>query len=198
MRGFRLDGNGGLVEVVEIAQNRAGEPVIPAGVFVSPDIPEAMTLAEGQKLVLVDGQWQVMEDHIGEKYWLPGDEYGTDAHVMEAYGPLPEGASTTEPAAPTAQELWLKEISGKSSEELRSWLYSTCRYRFLDDDLGKGKDESVPMCLVEGKAMTVDEASQDWLRYVGDNDEIAQEAMAQKIAAKAYIRDAVAAYGKED
>lgn len=197
MRGFRLDGNWGLLEVVEIAQNRNGDPMIPAGVFISPDLPELVTLAEGQKLVLVDDQWQVLEDHTGEKYWLPGDEYGTEAHVMSGYGPLPDGATTTPPAEPTGQEIWLKEISSRSREELRSWLYSTCRYRFVDDDLGKGKDESTPMCMVQGKAMTVDEASQDWLRYVGDNDEIAHEAMSQKIAAKTYIRDVVSAYEEE-
>lgn len=45
-----------------------------------------------------DGEsWQEVEDHRGEKYWLPGEGYGTPGHEVTEVGPLPEGATTTEP-----------------------------------------------------------------------------------------------------
>lgn len=197
MTGYRLDQYGGLAEVVEIKMGKTGEPIIPAGIFTSPSVPEAMTLAEGQVLVLEDNQWIAKENHIGEQYWLPEDEYGSEAHKMENYGPLPEGATTTPPAKPTETERFIKEISGKTAEELRSFLYSSQRYRFIDDDITKGKSE-IPMCQLEGVAMTVDEASQQWLRYVGDNESKAAEALEEKIAGKAYIREVVAAYKGEE
>lgn len=197
MTGYRLDQYGGLAEVVEIKIGKTGEPIIPAGIFTAPAVPEAMTLAEGQVLVLEDNQWVVKESHIGEQYWLPDDEYGAEAHKMETYGPLPEGATTTPPAQPTETERFIKEISSKTAEELRSFLYSSQRYRFVDDDITKGKSD-VPMCQLEGVVMTVDEASQQWLRYVGDNESKAAEALEEKIAGKTYIRTVVAAYKGEE
>lgn len=41
--------------------------------------------------------WEHTEDHRGEAYWLPEDEYGSPARVMQELGPLPEGASLTAP-----------------------------------------------------------------------------------------------------
>lgn len=194
MTGYRLDQYSGLSEVVEIKIHpRTGEPIIPAGVLVSPDLPEQMTLAEGQNLVLEDGAWAVKENHIGETYWEAGAKYGDEPKTMEGYGPLPEGSSTTPPAEPTELERFLESIKDMDAEALRSHLYSTQRYRFVDDDITKGKSD-VAMCLVDGTAMTVDEASQQWLRYVGDDEGKAAEALAQKVTGKTYIRTAVANY----
>lgn len=199
MTGYRLDQYGGLAEVVEIKPHpRTGEPIIPAGVLVSPDLPEQMTLAEGQNLVLEDGAWAVKENHIGEKYWETGARYGDEPKRMVGYGPLPEGATTTPPPEPTELERWLDSIKDKTAEELRSYLYSTQRYMFVDDDISKGPGIE-PLCSIDDKAMTVDEASQEWLRYVGDDDAKAAKALAQKVAGKNYIRTAVAAYlGQEE
>ena len=199
MTGYRLDDYGGLAEVVEInVSARTGEPIIPAGIMVTPVVPEAMTLAEGQKLVLENGAWVAKEDHIGEKYYMPEDKYGTEAHIMDHYGPLPDGASLTPPPEPTELERWLDSIKDKTAEELRSHLYSTQRYMFVDDDISKGPGTE-PLCSIDDKAMTVDESSQEWLHYVGDDEMKAAKALAQKVAGKNYIRTAVAAYlGQEE
>lgn len=197
MVGYRLDTYGGLAEVVEIKTGPNGEPMIPAGILVSPAVPDVMTLAEGQNLVLDNGTWSIKEDHIGEEYWEAGAKYGDEPKRMAAYGPLPEGSTTTPPEEPTALEKWLDSIKDMDAEELRSHLYSTQRYRFVDDDISKGPSE-IAMCLCDDKAMTVDETSQQWLRYFGDDDTKAQAALTQKSAAKTYIRTAVAAYKEED
>lgn len=198
MTGYRLDQYGGLAEVVEIKMGPNGEPMIPAGILVSPAVPEVMTLAEGQHLVLDNGTWSIKEDHIDEEYWEEGAKYGDEPKRMAIYGPLPEGASTTPPEEPTALEKWLDSINDMDAEELRSHLYSSQRYRFIDDDISKGPGIE-PLCSIDDKAMTVDEASQEWLRYVGDDEMKAAKALAQKVAGKTYIRTAVAAYlGQEE
>lgn len=198
MTGYRLDQYGGLAEVVEIKTGPNGEPMIPAGILVSPAVPEAMTLAEGQHLVLDNGTWTMKENHIGEEYWEAGAKYGDEPKRMAEYGPLPEGATKTPPPEPTELEKWLDSIKDKTAEELRSHLYDSQRYRFINDDIAQGPSD-VSMCLVDGKAMTVDEASREWLRYFGDDDTKAQTALTQKTAAKNYIRTAVAAYlGQEE
>ena len=197
MKGYRLDLYGGLAEVMEIKIGKNGEPIIPSGIFTAPAVPEAMTLAEGQVLVLEGDQWVTKENHIGETYWEAGANYGDEPKKMSNYGPLPDGASTTPPPEPTETERFIKEIADKTAEELRSFLYSSQRYRFIDDDITKGKSD-VPMCQLDGIAMTVDEASQQWLRYVGDNETKAAEALEEKIAGKAYIREVVAAYKGEE
>lgn len=197
MIGFRLDQYGGLEEIIEIqTDSRTGEQIIPAGVFLTPDLPEQMTLAEGQNLVLDGEVWTVKENHIGEEYWEAGAKYGDEPKRMAGYGSLPEGATTTPPAKPTDLELFLDSIKDMDAEALRSHLYSTQRYRFIDDDISKGSSD-VAMCLIDRKPMTVDEASQEWLRYVGDNDSKAEEALTQKVSGKEYIRTVVTAYKEE-
>lgn len=45
-----------------------------------------------------DGEkWEQVEDNRGREYWLPEDEYGTPARVMNELGALPEGAIFTAP-----------------------------------------------------------------------------------------------------
>lgn len=197
MKGYVLDQYGGLVKIVDIETNgRTGEPIIPAGVLTSPEPPEQMTLADNQMLVLADGLWVTKENHIGEEYWEAGAKYGDEPKRMAEYGPLPEGATKTPPPEPTELERFLDSIKDMNAEELRSHLYSSQRYRFVDDDISQGSSD-VAMCLVDGQAMTVDEASQQWLRYFGDDDTKAQTALAQKVAGKNYIRTAVDEYFKE-
>lgn len=197
MKGYVLDQYGGLVKIVDIETNeRTGEPIIPAGVLTSPEPPAQMTLADNQMLVLDDGQWVVKENHIGETFWEAGAKYGDEPKRMAEYGPLPEGASTTPPPEPTELERWLDSIKDKTAEELRSHLYSTQRYMFVDDDISKGPGTE-PLCSIDDKAMTVDEASQEWLRYIGDDEMKAAKALAQKVAGKNYIRTAVDEYFKE-
>ena len=197
MIGYTLDQYGGFKSTVQIKLDpRTKEPIIPSGVMVSPELPDIMTLEEGYNFVLGRDGWTTEEDHIGELYWPADAKWGDSPVRMAGYGPLPEGATTTPPAEPTELERFLESISGKDAEELRSYLYSTQRYRFVDDDLAKGPSD-IAMCVMEEQAMTVDEASQQWLRYFGDDDTKAQAALAQKSAAKEYIRTAVNEYFKE-
>ena len=195
MYGFTLDQYGGLKSIVPIdVDPRTKQPIVPAGVMVSPELPDVMTLDEGHRFVLgTDGQWHAMENHVGELYWPADAKWGDQPKRMAGYGPLPEGSSTTPPAEPTPLERFLDSIKDMDDEELRSHLYSSQRYRFIDDDIAQGPSD-VAMCLVDGKAMTVDETSQQWIRYFGDDDTKAQAALEQKTAAKTYIRTAVAAY----
>lgn len=52
-----------------------------------------------------DGEkWNLVEDHRGDTYWLPGELYGSPGRVMKTVGALPEGATTTPPEQ-TPEEL---------------------------------------------------------------------------------------------
>lgn len=42
-------------------------------------------------------KWEQVEDNRGKEYWLPEDEYGTQARVMDELGAFPEGAIFTAP-----------------------------------------------------------------------------------------------------
>lgn len=42
-------------------------------------------------------KWELVEDHRGDEYWMPEDEYGAQPHVMDELGELPEGATFTAP-----------------------------------------------------------------------------------------------------
>lgn len=194
MTGYRIGPRGEYLGEVELKMMPNGEPICPPGIILTPP-PEQLMLDDHHALVYRDG-WKTLEDNRGVEYWMPGDKHDTDPHVMLDYGALPEGALTERPAAPTELEKFIDSISGMDAEQLRSHLYSTQRYRFVNDDITQGPSD-VPMCILAGSPKTVDEASQYWLRYVGDDDAKAEEAMAQKTAAKAYIRAAVAAYKEE-
>ena len=63
-----------------------------------------------------DGKtWTQIEDHRGTKYWMPEDKNGDPAREMKDIGPLPEGASLTEPE-PTAEELAAQELAQAKAE----------------------------------------------------------------------------------
>lgn len=201
MKGYTLGTYGELKEIVEIAFSADDEPIIPAGVFINPELPEQMVLSENEKLVLEDGVWVVKENHVGTWYWLSEEEHNSEGHVMSILGPLPEGASLVAPPEPSEEEKWEKKVSSElspmSAEELRSYLYANQKYRFKNDDITAG-ESSIPMCYVDGVAMTVDEASLEWLRYVGDDDSKAQTALEKKVEAKEYIRSVVSVFKEEN
>lgn len=52
---------------------------------------------EGYAAVWNGENWDMVEDHRKQKYWLPEDKYGAPAHEMKELGPLPEGATLTAP-----------------------------------------------------------------------------------------------------
>lgn len=195
MIGFKIGPRGEYLGEVELKMMPSGEPICPPGIILTPP-PEQLMLDDHHALVYRDG-WKTLEDNRGVEFWMPGDKHDTEPRVMLDYGALPDGALTERLAAPTELERWRDSIKDKTAEELRSHLYSSQRYRFVDDDISKGSSE-VAMCLVDGKAMTVDEASQQWLRYYGDDDDKANAALLAKVAAKDYIRTAVAGYLDEE
>ena len=54
--------------------------------------------SEAGKVAVWNGTaWELKADNRGTKYWLPGDNWQTEPHVMEDIGPLPDGATTTRP-----------------------------------------------------------------------------------------------------
>ena len=197
MIGYTLDQHGGLKSTVQIKLDpRTKEPIIPSGVMVSPELPDIMTLEEGYNFVLGRDGWTTEEDHIGEMYWPAESKWGDQPKRMAGYGPLPEGATTTPPEEPTELERFLESIKDMDAENLRSHLYSSQRYRFVNDDIAQGPSD-IAMCLMEEQAMTVDEMSRRWLCYVGDDESKAQDALKQKSEAKDYIRAIVDEFFKE-
>lgn len=61
---------------------------------------EEPTITEGYTNVFEDGEWVQYEDHRGESYWLPDDDYQTPARIMDELGELPESATTVQPTKP--------------------------------------------------------------------------------------------------
>ena len=61
---------------------------------------EEPTETEGYANVFEDGEWVQYEDHRGESYWLPDDDYNSPARKMNELGELPEGATTVQPIKP--------------------------------------------------------------------------------------------------
>lgn len=76
----------------------------PNATFTEPESKEGFTpVWDGEK-------WNQVEDHRGTKYWLPEDKHGSPAREMKDIGPLPDGASLTEPE-PTDEELAAMELA---------------------------------------------------------------------------------------
>lgn len=198
MIGYQLGVENELIGEIEIQETPSGFPIIPAGVITAE--PPAMPMQTGLTLIYEGDVWVEKEDHRGEQYWLPDDEYGTEPRQMDRLGEFPAGAVFTAPPEPTQLEKWQKrletEFDPMTKEDLRAWLYTNQKYRFIDDDFAQGESD-VPMCDFDDKALTVDEAKNEWLRYVGDNDAKAQTALSLSTSAKNYIRQVVSAYKGE-
>lgn len=82
-----------LLDPLETALKGENVYLLPANsTFTAPSAEK-----EGYARVWNGENWQEVEDHLGTKYWLPGDKYGTPAREMKELGELPEGASLTPP-----------------------------------------------------------------------------------------------------
>ena len=57
--------------------------------------------------------WDMVEDHRKQEYWLPEDKYGAPAREMKELGPLPEGATLTAP------EKTLEELKADKVQQLK-------------------------------------------------------------------------------
>lgn len=80
---------------------------------------------------------------------------------------------------------WFKEdMQDMADAKKREQLYTFLRYKLVGDTIDGDLDESRPFF----NTRTVDEMSQMYIKYVGDNDELAMLCLAGKAEAKAYIR----------
>lgn len=71
-----------------------------------------------------------------------------------------------------------------TDEQQREVMYKTLRYRLVGDTPTGALDYSRPFY----ETLTVDEMSERFIKYLGDNDEIANASLAGKVEAKNYIR----------
>lgn len=85
-------------------------------------------------------------------------------------------------------EKMLDAISQMPKSEKREYLYRTLRFRFIDNVLQKGLDLDKPLCKLNGETLTCDEAKDIWIKYIGDNDIKAENALKLCIDGKKYIR----------
>lgn len=74
---------------------------------------------------------------------------------------------------------------------IKSYLYTHCAYKFVNDDIWENYDKSRPLIEVDGKAKTCDEVSTLIGQYTGDNDEKASQLITFRNEGKNYIRAAV-------
>lgn len=85
--------------------------------------------------------WENTEDHRGERYWLPGEGYGTPGHEVTEVGPLPEGATTTAPEQ-TEEEKKQAEAEAEAATaktELREIAISAMMNQLGGGDLTESK-----------------------------------------------------------
>ena len=75
----------------------------------------------------------------------------------------------------------------KSASEKKRYMFTTLRH-YLIDDGNLMEDETRPF---HNPPMTVDEIQIEYQKYVGDDDGRAEALLAEKRAAKAYIRSLV-------
>ena len=79
-----------------------------------------------------DGEeWQQIEDHRGELYWLPSDTYKTEGRKMKELGILPDGATTTAP------EQTLNEQKAVKLATVNAWTAAKITGGFTSDATGE-------------------------------------------------------------
>ena len=81
----------------------------------------------------------------------------------------------------------IKELFKKSDDELKSYLYQTQKFYFINDLISEGNDNLRPFYL----NLTVDEISTEMLRYLGDDNSKYQALALKKKEQKEYIRNCV-------
>ena len=74
---------------------------------------------------------------------------------------------------------------------IKSYLYTNCTYKFVNDDIWENYDKTRPLIEVDSKAKTCDEVSTLIGQYTGDNDEKAEQLIVLRNEGKNYIRTAV-------
>lgn len=96
---------------------------------------------EGFAAVWNGEAWELIEDHRGVDYWLPGDKYGSAPREMKELGALPEGATLTEPeqTLDELKEVKLVNLSGafQNFYEDEATLFSSLDFEADSDSRAK-------------------------------------------------------------
>lgn len=119
---------------------------------------EPPTQKENYVNVWDGSKWVETEDHREQKYWLPGDTYGTPGREVKEIGPLPEGATLTPP------EQSLDEIKEAKIAELKA--ERDRREQSVITYNGKGFDYDQKSVIKLNEArdvLMVDGGSQAWI-----------------------------------
>lgn len=98
-----------------------------------------------------DGIWVVKEDHrykqnaIGEKisgtpYWLPEDDWSTQARYMKELGPLPADAILVQPTPPPPT---IEELENQCRQLRKIQLNKTDRFLMIDTSLNSSEQDAV-------------------------------------------------------
>ena len=74
---------------------------------------------------------------------------------------------------------------------IKSYLYTNCTYKFVNDDIWENYDKTRPLIEVDSKTKTCDEVSTLIGQYTGDNDEKASQLIKLRNEGKNYIRAVV-------
>lgn len=127
--------------------------------------------------------WDALRSQVDGTHRIENDPATNLPHVV-----------TFDPEA----EQWARQLtffSDMDEDAIKSWLYSSARYRFVDDTLSKGFS-TVPMISHDGVVLSVDGYTKVYEQYLGDEDhEIDSVSFASvKTEAKNYIRKVVASY----
>lgn len=119
-----------------------------------------LVVKDGYAQVFKDGVWNYIEDHRGEEYWLPDDEFGTPAREMKELGSFPEGAVFEAPEKPEPTK---EEIQKQLTDGVQKW---------MDNKVQERNYDSVHTCVGTYLYSPIEkfrleaEAVRDWVSYV--------------------------------
>ena len=100
------------------------------------------TFMEGYWPCMQDGNWVLLEDHRGTKYWNNTDTYEDDPKIITTLGPLPENIVFNRPEKPENEirkELALALRQKRDSLLIESDKYMLVDYPIDNDLLSKWK-----------------------------------------------------------
>lgn len=140
----------------------------PNATFAAPEEKEGFApVWDGEK-------WKNVEDHRGEKYWMPEDKHGSTAREMKELGPLPDGASLTEPE-PTAEELAAQELAQAKVERadaVSKIIVTVDGMQFDGDEESQQRVARSIIALEDGETMP-------WVLYDNTIAEVSKEQLKQ-------------------
>ncbi|EGJ51834.1 tail fiber assembly protein [Desulfocurvibacter africanus] len=106
----------------------AGEPryLVPAQATeqTPPEVPA------GHAACWTGQGWELVEDHRGELYWLPEDDWQHEGRGMETLGALPAGATMIRPEMPEDMRLERLAVAVRDERDRR---LTACDYLMMPD-----------------------------------------------------------------